>query len=44
MKHVIILMAIEKKFKIKITDKNASYFTSFKSGLDYMEKLIEGNH
>jgi|688.fasta_scaffold28269_5 acyl carrier protein len=44
MKHVIILMAIEKKFKIKITDKNASYFTSFKSGLNYMEKLIEGNH
>lgn len=44
MKHVIILMAIEKKFKIKITDKNASYFISFKSGLDYMKKLIEENH
>jgi acyl carrier protein len=44
MKHVIILIAIEKKFKIKITDKNASYFTSFKSGLDYVEKFIEGNH
>ena len=44
MKHVVILMAIEKKFKIKITDKNAFYFTSFKSGLDYVEKFIEGNH
>lgn len=44
MKHVIILMAIEKKFKIKINEKNASYFTSFKSGLDYMEKFIEENH
>jgi acyl carrier protein len=44
MKHVLILMAIEKKFKFKITDKNAFCFTSFKSGLDFIEKFIEENH
>ena len=38
MKHVLILTAIEKNFKIKINDKNSHHFVSFRSGLDYIEK------
>lgn len=39
MKHVKILISIEKVFKIKIDEKNENYFNNFQSGLKYLKKL-----
>tara|TARA_B100000989_G_C19527146_1_gene467556 strand:+ start:1652 stop:1903 length:252 start_codon:yes stop_codon:yes gene_type:complete len=39
MKHVRILISIEKKFKIKINEKNENYFNNFQSGLKYLKKF-----
>ena len=38
MKHVKLLIKIEKNFKIKINSKNENFFHSFKSSLKYLSK------
>ena len=38
MKHVKILIEIEKKFKIEINTKNEKYFNSYQSGIKYLKK------
>lgn len=38
MKHVKILVEIEKNFKIEINSKNEKYFNSFQSGAKYLKK------
>ena len=40
MKHVKILVGIEKKFKIEINAKNEKFFNSFQSGIKYLQKNI----
>ncbi len=39
MKHVKILILIEKEFSIRINEKNENYFNNFQSGLKYLKKL-----
>lgn len=39
LKHVELLLEIEKKFSIKITDKNINNFNSFKKTLKYLRKI-----
>ena len=39
LKHVEILLEIEKKFLIKITDKNINNFNTFKKALRYLKKV-----
>ena len=38
MKHVKLLIKIEKKFKIKINSKNENFFHSFKTSVKYLSK------
>lgn len=38
LKHVEILLEIEKKFVVKITDKNVHNFNTFKKTLKYLKK------
>ena len=39
MKHVKILILIEKEFSIRINEKNENYLNNFQSGLKYLKKL-----
>ena len=39
MKHVRILVQIEKEFKIRIDEKNQSFFNDFQSGASYIKKI-----
>tara|TARA_B100000401_G_C52629635_1_gene635357 strand:+ start:500 stop:748 length:249 start_codon:yes stop_codon:yes gene_type:complete len=41
MKHVKLLIKIEKRFKIKINSKNENFFHSFKTSVKYLSKNFD---